>query len=119
MERVLTSISKIIPAIAEIVGRVMTVFDSKPEDSLSIAAKTDDKDKHDHILAVLKADHDRKMKEAEARLEKEFEAYRKISFLNQQNLLKHKQKLLDAMRTKNYQQTYPVPAFLAKHKKSN
>ena len=77
MERVLANLSKIIPAVAQIVERVMTVFDKKPEESLSNAARTDDKDKHDHILAVLKADHDRKMKEAEARLEKEFAAYQK------------------------------------------
>ena len=77
MERVLASMVKIIPAVAEIVDRVITVFDSKPKESLSTAAKTDDKDKHDHILAVLKADHDRKMKEAEARLEKELKAHRK------------------------------------------
>ena len=77
LESVLSNLSKIIPAAAEIVERVMTVFDKKPEKTLSTAAQTDDKDKHDQIMAALKADHDRKMKEAETRLEKEFAAYKK------------------------------------------
>ena len=42
-----------------------------------------------------------------------------MKFLNQQHLLDEKTKLLDAMRINNYQQTYPVPEFFVKHKKSN
>ena len=77
MNHVIASLSKIIPAIAQIVERVMTVFDKKPEETLSDAAQTDDKDQHDHILAILKSDHERKMKDAEARLDKEFTAIQK------------------------------------------
>ena len=72
MNSLIASLSKIIPAIAQIVERVMTVFDKKTEETLSNAAQTDDKGHHDRIIALLKSDHDRKMKEAEARLEKEF-----------------------------------------------
>ena len=42
-----------------------------------------------------------------------------MKIVNPEQLLKQKKQLLDVMRTKNYQQTYPIPEFLAKHKKLN